>query len=296
MSKRFIMVSLLILLASACTSQVTSVTPPPEELQSTQPAPSNTVESEPTLSIIAAWTDLALTNDAIVHPTFTATDTPAATATAAFALCPGAPGPYAALGKQAVVVSKDVDKLKVRSEPEISPDNVIGELDQFTELTIVGGPVCVRSSATSYWFWQVKVHPDGELGWVAEGDVQHPFIVVAVGQQFFPEKTPTAVATTASACPGSHAPISAGVEATVITEDSDKLKLRSEPKISPETVKMELDQFTRLQIVGGPLCVQSDETGIGYWLWKVKIISSGKTGWVAEGDAQNEFLDFHLPP
>src|SRR5688572_18224479 len=125
MPKLLILISLPIILIAACTQQVTTVTPPAEEFQSTQSAPSNTVESEPTLSIIAAWTDLALTKDAIVHPTRTATDTAVATPTAAFALCPGAPGPYAAIGNQVTVVAEGVDKLKLRSEATISADTVI---------------------------------------------------------------------------------------------------------------------------------------------------------------------------
>jgi hypothetical protein len=31
-------------------------------------------------------------------------------------------------------------------------------------------------------------------------------------------------------------------------------------------------------------------------MWKVKVLSSGKTGWVAEGDAQNEFIHPNIPP
>jgi hypothetical protein len=294
MPKQFIVVSLLILLASACTSQVASVPPPAEEVEGTQSAaPSNTVESESTLSIIAAWTDLALTRDVIVRPTLTATDTAVATATAAFTLCPGAPGPYVAMGNRVTVVAEDVDKLKLRSEPAISADTVIKELNRFTQLSVVGGPVCVRQTGASYWFWQVKVLSDGDIGWVAEGDVQHSFIVVSVGEQYFPENTPTA--TTASACPGPHLPLFAGIEVTVIAENSDKLKLRSEPKISPDTVIRELDQFTKLEIVGGAICVTSAETGISYWLRKVKVLSSAETGWVAEGDGQNYFIESNMP-
>ena len=252
------------------------------------------MESEPSLSIIAAWTDLALTKDAIARPTLTATDTAVATATAAFTLCPGAPGPYAAIGNRVTVVAKDVDKLKLRSEPKISPDTVLRELNQFTQLQIVGGPLCVRETEASYWFWQVRT--GGEIGWVAEGDGQQTFIVVSVGQQFFPEKTPTATATNASACPIAHLSFATGAEVTVMVGDSDKLKLRSEPKLTPDTVLRELDQFTQLQIVGGPLCVQSAETGVGYWLWKVKVLPGGKTGWVAEGDGQNYFIARNVPP
>lgn len=292
MSKRFIMLSLWIILISACTQQVATATPSPE-VQHTQPAPFNTVTAEPTLSVITAWTDMALTKDAIVRPTLTATDTPIATSTAEFALCPGAPGPFSAMGNQVTVISEDVDKLKLRSEPEIAPDNVLRELNRFTKMTIVGGPVCVHSGETAYWFWQVRV--DGEIGWVAEGDMNHRFIAVPVGQ-LYAGSTASAAETAIPPSPcGLRAPVSVGVEVIVMTANSDKLKLRSEPEISPNTVLQELDYSTRLEIIGGPVCVQAD-TGISYWLWKVKVLPNGRTGWVAQGDGRNEFLDLMIPP
>jgi hypothetical protein len=189
-------------------------------------------------------------------------------------------------------VSEDVDKLKLRSEPKISPDTVIRELNRFTQLKIVDGPLCVQSdkTGTSYWFWQVYIPLSLEIGWIAEGDAQHSFIVVSVGNQYLPSTATAQTAPTALACTSPHAPYRAGMQVAVIAENSDKLKLRSEPKISPDTVISELDQGTIMYIMDGPLCVHSAETGISYWLWKVKAISIGKTGWVAEGDGQNSFI------
>jgi hypothetical protein len=170
------------------------------------------------------------------------------------------------------------------------------DLNRFTQLKIVGGPLCVREAGTSYWFWQVEI--GREIGWVAEGDAQHLFITVSIGKQYLPSTATAYTAITPLTCPGVHAPYGPGVQAIVIAGDSDKLKLRSEPKISPETVIRELDQGTQLEIVGGPLCVHSAETGISYWLWQVKVISGGKkTGWVAEGDGQNYFIEStNVPP
>jgi hypothetical protein len=178
MSKQLILISWLIILISACTYQATSVTPSREEVQNTQPAPSNSVEAQSTLSIITAWTDLAATKDAIPRPTYTATPTALDTATAVFSICPGAPGPYAAIGNQVTVVAEDVDKLKLRSKPTLSSETVVKELNRFTQLQIVGGPMCVTSAETgiSYWLWKVKVQSSGKIGWVAEGDRQNYFI------------------------------------------------------------------------------------------------------------------------
>lgn len=301
MSKHFSLISLLILLLSACTQQSAAVTPSPEASHA-QPAPSKVVESTP--DVIAAWTSAASTQDAVstglagtkdakVRPTFTVTDTAVASATAAFSLCPGAPGPYVSVGKQVTVVSEDVDKLKLRSTPEISPDNVLRELNRFTRMTVVGGPVCVHSGEASYWFWQVQV--ERETGWVAEGDVQHAFIAVSVGSLYAGSTSTAYTATTPLACTSPRAPVSAGAEVRVITDNADPLKLRSEPEISPDTVIQELEQFTHLQIVSGPLCVEV-EPGIGYWFWKVKILPNGRTGWIAQGNGRNEFIDPIIPP
>lgn len=69
MSKRLMVVSLLMLLASACSSQVTVLTPQTgEEIQSTQPAPSNPP--------IATATSLIPPTDMGPLPTFAFDNTP----------------------------------------------------------------------------------------------------------------------------------------------------------------------------------------------------------------------------
>ena len=61
--------------------------------------------------------------------------------------------------------------------------------------------------------------------------------------------------------------------------------------ISPDTVVMELDKFTKLNILDGPVCAYSEETSIYYWLWKVKVFPGGQIGWVAEGDFFSYFIE-----
>jgi len=72
----------------------------------------------------------------------------------------------------------DTDKLKLRETPEISPNTEVKGLDKFTQLKILDGPVCAASTdpEVSYWFWKVEVQPNGEIGWVAEGDSSNYFI------------------------------------------------------------------------------------------------------------------------
>ena len=267
MLKRFIVISLLIVLTSACTAQITTLTPPTEEVQ---PVFSNTLESIAT----ATSTPLIVVATQPALPTLDFT-------------CPGAPTPRVSVGQQVTVVVDNSDKLKLRSERRISPDTVKMDLDQFTQVKILEGPVCVSSAETgaSYWFWQVEVIPTGEIGWVAEGDSLNYFIEGS---------TTVAIVDTATAliCTGMPAPrVAIGQQVTVVTENTDKLKLREIPEFSPNTVVMDLDTFTKLNILEGPVCAYSNETKIYYWLWKVQVLPGGETGWVAEGDFFRNFIE-----
>ena len=156
MLKRFISVSLFILLTSACNMQY--ATPAAAtEIQFAQP--------------MATTTPTALFDPSQAVPTSTP---PIVTATAAVSC--SAPAPHVKTGQQVTVMVEDFDKLKLRSEPEIS-DNVTLELDLYTQLRILDGPVCVldADTETEYLFWKVAVIPSGEIGWVAEGDSTHYF-------------------------------------------------------------------------------------------------------------------------
>jgi hypothetical protein len=269
MSKRFILASLLILLTSACTRQVTVVTPP-AQVQSTQFVTSNTAEAGPTATatplILAAATEQPL-------PIFESA-------------CPGASAPHVTPGQQVSVVSDNTDKLKLRSEPKISPDTLLMDLDQFTQLKILEGFICVHSdeTGTAYWFWKVQVIPTGEIGWVAEGTSSHYFIEADSGQ--------SSLSTFESICPGAPIPhVATGQEVTVVADDTNKLKLRSEPKISPETMVRDLDKLTQLKILDRFACAYSAETDTSYWFWNVEVIATGEIGWVAEGDSQYYFIE-----
>ena len=167
MSKRFITFFLLIMLISACTREVT---PPAEVAQSTQFVPLNTIESTPPTSTTPSITE-SVEQPSGATPEFIDTAMVAS-------ICPGAPAPHIAFGQLVMVVSDNVDKLKLRSEPRISPDTILRDLDTSTELKVLGGLVCVQApdSETSYWFWMVEVTTTGEVGWVAEGDSANYFI------------------------------------------------------------------------------------------------------------------------
>ncbi|MEP6896207.1 MAG: hypothetical protein ABI986_11425 [Chloroflexota bacterium] len=170
MSKRIIAVSLLIIMISACTREITTPTP---SAQAVPPVISNTQGVTPQAGTTPLATEAA---------TQQSVPTSASAATAiSDSVCPGAAAPHVAFGQLVTVVSDNTDKLKLRSEPKISADTVIRDLDTSTQLKILGGLVCVQApdATTSYWFWMVQVVSTGETGWVAEGDSTHYFIELA---------------------------------------------------------------------------------------------------------------------
>jgi len=268
MSKRFIAVYLLIFLTSACTRQVSVLTPTAVGTQSTQSVFSDTVEP----AVTATATPLIVGATEQSPP---ATDVD----------CPGAPAFQVAIGQEVTVVVDDTGTLKLRESPEISPDTELLDLSRSTQLKILEGPVCAASAdpEVSYWFWKVEVLPGGEIGWVAEGDSLNYFIELASEQPL-----PTLEANCSSA-PVSRVAI--GQEVTVVVDDTDKLKLRESPEISPDTEVRGLDKFTQLKILEGPVCAASTDPEVSYWFWKVEVTSTGEVGWVAEGDSVNNFIE-----
>ena len=246
MSKRFITLSLLVMLISACTRQISTPTPP----AGTALPVFSTAESSPTVTatprIIEATTEQPV-------PTNVGVD------------CPGAPAVHVAIGQQVTVVVDDTDQLKLREIPEISPDTEVKGLDKFTQMKILEGPVCAASTdpVVSYWFWKVEVQPNGEIGWVAEGDSLNYFIEIA---------SELAAPTSESNCPGAPAPhVAIGQEVTVVVDDTDKLKLRETPEISSDAEVKMLDKLTFLKILEGPVCVASTDPAVSYWFWKVEV-------------------------
>lgn len=160
MFKSFIALSLSVLLISACARSTQVTTLPAEEAQYAQP--------------MASPTSTALFNTTSYT---TGTQTPSIVTATSESSC-FAPVPRVAIGDKVLVTVEDWDKLKLRSEAKVSSENVTMELDQYSQLKILDGPVCVYSAETgySYWFWKVVVTSSGEIGWVAEGDYTHYFI------------------------------------------------------------------------------------------------------------------------
>ncbi len=158
MFKSFITILLLALGITACSQPVRVTTLPTQEIQFAQPMASPTATA--------------------LFPTIgsAATTTPTIMTPIGEALC-AAPVPRVQIGDKVLVTVENWDRLKLRSKPEVAADNVVMDLDQYSQLKVLDGPICAYSAETgySYYFWQVVVIPSGEKGWVAEGDYTHYF-------------------------------------------------------------------------------------------------------------------------
>jgi len=161
MSKSFIAVFLLILLIPACSRpiNITTLPEPDRENLFAQPMASATATALP---------------DVTISP---GTPTPLVVTATEKVTC-DAPAARTAIGDEVLVTVENWDKLKLRSKPEISSNNVVMELEQYSRLKILDGPICASSTETSYsyWFWKAAVIPSNEMGWIAEGDYSHYFI------------------------------------------------------------------------------------------------------------------------
>jgi hypothetical protein len=151
-------VALLSILYSGCSRPIATPVPTAGQVEFTQP--------------MATVTPTALFSTVNTDPTFT----PAVVTQTPDFICAQAPTPRVQPEQQVTVLVEDWDKLKLRSNAALASDNVLMELDQYTQLRILDGPVCVSAQEVSYVFWKVAVIPSGEIGWVAEGDLTHYFI------------------------------------------------------------------------------------------------------------------------
>ena len=86
--------------------------------------------------------------------------------------CTNAPSPRVQVGQTARITFVDGSTTRVRSSPDVLPDNIIANLAEGTELEVVGGPVCSPrpNRSDSYVYWEVFVPSRNLTGWVAEGD------------------------------------------------------------------------------------------------------------------------------
>lgn len=182
------------------------------------------------------------------------------------------------LQKGEILIIRSSQSFKIRQ---------VGKYTMFKNITILSLLLILLSACTRSVSTPVPTVEQDQSVVSVPSSTPTPLFATAT---FVPTETPViAIATVAPVC-SEPARVQIGQEVTVVVEDWDKLKLRSEPVISPDTVIMELPQLTQLQIIDGPVCVADPQTQITYWFWQVTVIPSAEVGWIAEGEYPRYFI------
>jgi len=153
----------------------------------------------------------------------------------------------------------------IRSSPDTHPsDNKIGFAEVGEVLWLVGGPECNYG----WLLWEVRMI-NGVQGWTPETD----------GSKFF--LMPIA---TWQACPDApKSRLHVGDEAVVGSDPPTANRVRQQASSSSTKVGT-INPDEHVEIIGGPQCNQ------GLVWWEIRSLSSGLTGWTAEGDNSSYWL------
>jgi hypothetical protein len=162
--------------------------------------------------------------------------------------------------------------LNVRYEPSVSAV-WLDYFDQPMVVTLIDGPRC----ANGYNWWRIAGH-GSQPGWIIEGRPGRYFIE-AYGlptQMPTPSLTPSDCVYPLSFQIGSHG--------AVTYRDGVPRRLRTAPSANAPLITELLDGIA-FEIIGGPVCVDA------YNWWNVHILTTGITGWIAEGRPGNYFVE-----
>lgn len=161
--------------------------------------------------------------------------------------------------------------VNVRYEPSMSAA-LINYFPQPTIVTLIDGPRC----ANGYNWWRFSGY--GQPGWVIEGRPGR-YLIEAYG---LPTQTPTPSLTPSSCL----YPLSfqIGSRGAVTYRDGVPRRLRTAPTANAPLVVELLDGIA-FEVIGGPVCAES------YNWWQVRILTTGITGWIAEGRPGRYFVE-----
>jgi hypothetical protein len=161
--------------------------------------------------------------------------------------------------------------INIRYEPSMSAA-LLNYFPQPTVVTVIDGPRC----ANGYNWWRISGY--GQPGWVIEGRPGRYFIE--------PFGLPTVTPTPSLTPSGCVYPLSfqIGSHGAVRYRDNVPRRLRTEPNTNAPVIVELLDGIA-FEIIGGPVCAET------YNWWQVRILTTGITGWIAEGRPGRYFVE-----
>ena len=155
-------------------------------------------------------------------------------------------------------VSYTGGKNRIRSEPDTSKDNGIGEIQPGEVVLIVDGPVCNFGWA----LWKVETTA-GEQGWTPESNGTDFWLLPLGTRQLCEGALPSRLVV--------------GKKAKVNEEPPKANLLRPEPsRFADHIGRIPIGEW--MLVIDGPQCGENTA-----W-WKVEAIATGITGWTMESE------------
>ncbi|MBZ0278070.1 MAG: SH3 domain-containing protein, partial [Anaerolineae bacterium] len=150
----------------------------------------------------------------------------------------------------------------------------IGQIPAGGTFDVLEGPECV----SGFLWWRVRY--EGIEGWTVEGNTSDYFVEPVDANA--PTETLAPVGE-AQACPAGTAPearLVVGMQGRVTGNEPSRL--RNAPSTSGEQVG-QIDPIDVFVVLAGPVCAG------GYNWWQIDV--NGKTGWTAEGQGSEYFVE-----
>ncbi len=85
--------------------------------------------------------------------------------------------------------------------------------------------------------------------------------------------------------------VEVGDSIRVTYTDGTPLRLRSSPEVRKDNIVELIPEGTRMTVLDGPECAPRPGRSDSFVFWKVRVSTSGLTGWVAEGDLHNYYIE-----
>ena len=161
-------------------------------------------------------------------------------------------------------VSYDGGKNRLRSAPDTSKDNSVGEIQPGEVVMIIDGPVC----NFGWVLWKVETTAQ-KSGWTPEGDGTEFWLLPLTTRQVCDGALPTRLVE--------------GKKAKVNEEPPDANLLREGPSRF-DTVIDRIKPGHWMKVLEGPVCGEKAN-----W-WKVESLDTGKVGWTMEGNLDTYYL------
>ncbi|MBI5961126.1 MAG: hypothetical protein HY866_20485 [Chloroflexi bacterium] len=193
-------------------------------------------------------------------------------------LCGGIPARFQ-VGEN-IVVSPEGDNLQLLKDYTGGSAQTLELAGTGDLLEVIDPPVCYSSPGygQDIWFWYVFSHADNLNGWVADGLVDQRWLC--------PEDNPNC--NQVAVCTSTPAAFAVG-DVVVVSEKGDNLQIVRYAGALDQVIDLAVWR-DELEVLGGPVCFDSEFHETGVWYWNVFSRADNLAGWVVQGNADEIWL------